>query len=81
MADGAEALLRLVSSTRATLSPPSADDALEWECARVAPTVRLVKSITPESKVRVMLTNLTPEQVPTAAFAELYHQRWRIEEA
>jgi hypothetical protein len=64
-----------------TLSPPSADDALEWECARVAPTVRLVKSITHEGKVRAMVTNLTPEQVPTACFAELYHQRWRIEEA
>lgn len=64
-----------------TLSPPSAEDAQDWGCARVAPTVRLVKSITPEGKVRVMVTNLTPEQVPTAAFAELYHQRWRVEEA
>ena len=67
--------------TQTTLSPPSPDDARAWDCACVAPTVRLVKSITPQGKVRVMVTNLTPEQVPTAGFAELYHQRWRIEEA
>ena len=66
---------------QATLSPPSLDDAREWGCACVAPAVRLVKSITPEGKVRVMVTNLTPEQVPTADFTVLYHQRWRIEEA
>jgi hypothetical protein len=64
-----------------TLSAPSPEDARDWACARVAPTVRLVKSITPEGKMRVMVTNLPPDQVPTDAFTELYHQRWRIEEA
>ncbi|MBK9444545.1 MAG: transposase [Comamonadaceae bacterium] len=28
-----------------------------------------------------MATNLPDSQVPTAAFGELYHERWRIEEA
>lgn len=36
---------------------------------------------TPQAKMRVMVTNLRPDQVPTAAIAELYHQRWRVEEA
>lgn len=28
-----------------------------------------------------MATNVTPEQAPAADFGDLYHQRWRIEEA
>jgi hypothetical protein len=67
--------------TNTTLSRPSSEEARLWECAPVAPTVRLVKSINTESKTRVLVTNLTPDEVPTAAFADLYHQRWRIEEA
>ena len=47
----------------------------EWDCACVAPTVRLVKSITPQGKVRVMVTNLTPEQLSTAGHIRAMHTR------
>jgi IS4 transposase len=31
--------------------------------------------------VRALVTNLDAAQFPAALFADLYHQRWRIEEA
>ncbi len=64
-----------------TLSAPDAQDAEDWECSTKAPTVRLVRNVATGAKLRVLLTNLSAEQVPAAAFGDLYHQRWRIEEA
>ncbi|MCC7112624.1 MAG: transposase [Deltaproteobacteria bacterium] len=65
----------------ATLNVPSARDAEDWGCARVAPAVRLVRHVAPGGAIRVLATNLGAEEVPAAAFGDLYHQRWRIEEA
>jgi Transposase DDE domain len=64
-----------------TLKAPSADDAAVWGCSRKAPRLRLVRQIAPNGAVRVLATNLDEQAVPAHAFAELYHQRWRIEEA
>jgi len=63
------------------LNPPTAADAEDWRCSQDAPTVRLVRHVAPNGQMRVLLTNVGTEQVPAAAFADLYHQRWRIEEA
>jgi hypothetical protein len=64
-----------------TLNAPSADDVRDWGCPAGAPGVRLVRQIAPNGKVRVLATNLDAERFPAALFADLYHQRWRIEEA
>jgi Transposase DDE domain len=64
-----------------TLNKPSARDAADWGCQRQAPQVRLVRQVAPSGAIRVLATNLTSEQAPAADFGDLYHQRWRIEEA
>jgi hypothetical protein len=64
-----------------TLKAPSADGAATWECSRTPPRLRLVRQIAPNGAVRVLATNLDEQLAPAHAFAELYHQRWRIEEA
>lgn len=63
------------------LRAPTARDAADWRCPTSAPEVRLVRQIAPNGQVRVLMTNLTPEQAPAQSFGWLYHQRWRIEEA
>ena len=65
----------------AQLNEPSMQDALDWGIQRVAPSVRLVRQIAPNGQIRVLATNLDAQAAPAAAFGELYHQRWRIEEA
>jgi hypothetical protein len=40
-----------------------------------------VRQISPGGAVRVLATNLDEQAAPAHSFAELYHQRWRIEEA
>lgn len=67
--------------TWVTLSAPSADAAKAWGCARTAPQVRLVRQVSPGGAVRVLATNLDSHAYPSHGFADLYHQRWRIEEA
>lgn len=69
------------SEALVVLNTPSARDAADWRCQRQAPQVRLVRQVAPSGAVRVLATNLTPEQAPAADFGALYHQRWRIEEA
>jgi DDE family transposase len=74
--DQAEALV--------TVNAPSAQDVRDWGCPAQAPTLRLVRQIAPNGKVRALATNLDGlhfPAVPAESFAELYHQRWRIEEA
>jgi hypothetical protein len=71
--DQAEALVKLTA--------PKARDAADWGCSRQAPTVRLVRNTATGARLRVLLTNLPADQVPATAFGDLYHQRWRIEEA
>jgi hypothetical protein len=64
-----------------TVSAPSADDVQTWGCPRAAPRVRLVRQVSPGGAIRVLATNLDSQAFPCHAFGDLYHQRWRIEEA
>jgi hypothetical protein len=64
-----------------TLKAPSATEAELWGCSRTPPRLRLVRQVAPNGAVRVLATNLDEQAAPADAFAELYHQRWRIEEA
>jgi len=64
-----------------TLRPPSADDAAVWGCSRNPPRLRLVRQVAPNGAVRVLATNLDEQAAPAHAFGDLYHMRWRIEEA
>ena len=63
------------------LRAPSAQDAKDYECSGAAPVVRLVRCISSTGQVRVMATNLPVQEFPASVFGDLYHQRWRIEEA
>jgi hypothetical protein len=64
------------------LRAPSARDAEDYECPATPTTVRLVRVVTPNGRVHVVMTSLfDPVAFPAAAFADLYHGRWRIEEA
>jgi Transposase DDE domain len=65
-----------------TLPPPNRPDASDYEIERAPVTVRLIRLVTPEGRVRVLATSLLDNHTwPAADFAALYHQRWRIEEA
>lgn len=64
-----------------TLNVPNKQDALDYACSCVAPAGRLVRQVTPDGLIRVLATNLDAQSFPCARFADLYHQRWRIEEA
>lgn len=65
-----------------TIRTPNRRDCADFECARVATQVRLVRVITPNGNQYVVMTSLLdPEAFPVTAFLHLYHSRWRIEEA
>ena len=64
-----------------TLNAPTAAEDEAWGCGRAAPRVRLVRQIAPQGAIRVLATNLTESQAPCETFGDLYHGRWRIEEA
>lgn len=65
-----------------TLTPANHADARDFEIERAPQTVRLVRCTASTGCVRALMTNLfDSERFPESAFAELYHQRWRIEEA
>lgn len=64
-----------------TLNKPNKQDCEDYQCSGVAPEVRLVKCVTPDCMTQVMATNLPICDFPTEVFSELYHKRWRIEEA
>jgi hypothetical protein len=62
--------------------PPSRPDCTDYECARTATSVRLVRVVTPKGRVHVVMTSLLDSLTyPATDFAALYHSRWRIEEA
>jgi len=64
------------------LRAPNARDAEDYECPATPTTVRLVRVVTPNGRIHVVMTSLLdPVAFPAAAFADLYHGRWRIEEA
>ena len=61
---------------------PEAADAAAYECDRLATRVRLIRVVTPNARVYVLMTSLLDANTyPSAGFADLYHARWRIEEA
>ena len=65
-----------------TLNKPSRTEVQEWSCPSQAPQIRLVRQTAPNGLLRVLVTNLMDSQsYPCALFADLYHQRWRVEEA
>lgn len=65
-----------------TLRAADRRDCLDFECPSEPQTVRLVRHIAPNGQVRVLMTNLFDVvRFPAGSFADLYHQRWRIEEA
>lgn len=64
------------------LNAPNQRDVVDYGCPATQQEVRLVRSVTPDGKVRVLMTNLLDVQTFRATdFGALYHQRWRIEEA
>ena len=64
-----------------TVNPPSAGEVRDWGCPAQPPRLRLIRQVAPNGAVRVLATNLDSTLHPCAVFADLYHQRWRIEEA
>ncbi|MFZ3141244.1 transposase [Polaromonas sp.] len=66
---------------RVALKKPSRRDAADYLCSGAPTQVRLVRLIAPDGQIRVVATNLPAQDFPVAVFGELYHQRWRIEEA
>jgi hypothetical protein len=64
------------------LRAPKRRDAIDFECPREPQKVRLIRNIAPNGAVRVLMTNLLDTATfPATCFSDLYHQRWRIEEA
>lgn len=64
------------------LNPPDLRDVIDYGCPAAPQEIRLVRSITPDGSIRVLMTNLLDAQAfPAADFGALYHKRWRIEEA
>lgn len=64
------------------LSAPTAADAATYEIERTPTRVRLIRDVTPAGSVRVLMTSLLDDAAfPAAAFGDLYHRRWRVEEA
>lgn len=71
-----------LGETVVQLGAPDARDCADYECARTPTRVRLVRVVTPNGRVHVLMTSLLDSTAyPAAAFAALYHSRWRIEEA
>jgi hypothetical protein len=65
-----------------TLRAPNRRDAEDYDCPWTSTTVRLVRVVTPNGRIHVVMTSLLDAiAFPTAAFAGLDHSRWRIEEA
>lgn len=61
---------------------PERRDVRDYGCPATPPRVRLVRHVAPNGRIRVLMTNLFDTQAfPAELFGELYHRRWRIEEA
>lgn len=64
------------------LGAPDQKDCDVCGCERTPTQVRLVRVVTPNGRIHVVMTSLLDAVVcPAAAFLDLYHSRWRIEEA
>ncbi len=67
---------------RVTLKAPTHGQCAIYEIEHRPSSVRLIRDVTPNGRVRVLMTNLLDAQAfPAEHFGALYHQRWRIEEA
>lgn len=66
---------------KVTLSAPKAQDVADWGCPADAPQVRLVRHVASTGRERLLATNLPSSDFPPECFGELYHARWRVEEA
>jgi hypothetical protein len=65
-----------------TICKPKTIDCIDYECKPTPTQVRLVRVITPNGGLYVVMTSLLDSLAyPAADFASLYHSRWRIEEA
>jgi hypothetical protein len=65
-----------------SVAEPNRGDCADYLCARTTTPVRLVRVVTPNGRVHAVLTSLLDGAAyPAAGFADLYHRRWRIEEA
>ena len=84
-ANGWVAMLEFLQSQQdeaiAQLKALGVQDAKDYECSGAAPPVRPVRCISSTGQVRVMATNLPAQEFQAPVFGDLYHQRWRIEEA
>jgi hypothetical protein len=85
LSGGAKAVRSFVQSGQTdaiiTLSQPTPQNVADYLCSGVAPQVRLVRCTTPDGQIRVLATNLPASGFAQEVFAEIYHKRWRIEEA
>ena len=64
------------------LSPSDAQQALDWELDGPACMhTRLVRHVSCSGRTRVLVTSLSEDVATVAELADLYHGRWRIEEA
>jgi hypothetical protein len=70
------------ATKQVTLPAPNRQDAADYECPATPTTVRLVRVVTPNGRVHVVMTSLLDSTAfPAVVFASLYHGRWRVEEA
>ena len=75
-------LHRGLSEQVVTLRAADRRDVLDFQCPSEPQIVRLVRHIAPNGHVRVLMTNLFDvTRFPACSLSDLYHQRWRIEEA
>ena len=63
-----------------TLNAPSADDVRDWACPAQALRCAWCARLRPTASCACSPPTWTPA-FPAALFGDLYHQRWRIEEA
>lgn len=64
------------------IDAPTATEAKDYDLKREPTRVRLIRHATPTGEVHGLMTSLCDaERYPAADFGDLYHQRWRIEEA
>jgi hypothetical protein len=65
-----------------TLDPPSKQEANDYDVPRKPSIVRLIRVVTPNGKCHIVMTSLLDAaRYPAGDFGDLYHARWRIEEA
>jgi hypothetical protein len=65
-----------------TLPRPDPQDVADFDCPPEPATVRLIRHVCADGNNRILMTSLMDtERFPAAVFADLYHERWSIEEA